>query len=335
MYSRDNRITVLFLGCGSAAAMHSRVLRSLGGIDLVYASRDYRRADLHRRRFNGRRAYGSYDEALSDPEIDLAVITTPTALHRELALSALGASKHVIVEKPAFMCADDCDVVRREALRAGRRVFVAENYFYKPIAEHLREVIGRGDLGDVRFVSINATKCQPATGWRADAGMSGGGALFEAGVHWVSFMNHIGLDVASVRGYRVGLESGSDRSSLVVVRYVNGGVGTLAHSWELRAPLRGLRLSKVQGTEGAVTFESNGFAAFTSGRRRSITLPLFRDVLGYRAMLRDFISSLRTGAVPRFTLEMAAQDLRLLEAASRFDGDCRTDDIPFELTSHR
>jgi predicted dehydrogenase len=93
-------------------------------------------------------------------------------------------------------------------------------------------------------------------------------------------------------------------------------VGTLAHSWELAAPLGGLRTSKVQGTLGAVTFESNGLAAVTTGRRRSVRVLAFRDPFGYRTMLRDFLRAIRTGDPPAFTLAMAQRDLRLLEQAT-------------------
>ena len=140
--------------------------------------------------------------------------------------------------------------------------------------------------------------------------------MFEGGVHWVSFAANLGLEVEDVRGYRAGPVGDPERSTLVVFQYVGGAVGTLAHSWELAAPFGGLRLSKVQGTLGAVTFESNGFAAVTTGRRRSVLLVL-RDPLGYRAMLADFLSVLRTGEGPRFTLEMAQRDLCLLEQAER------------------
>jgi len=166
-------------------------------------------------------------------------------------------------------------------------------------------------------VSLNATKRQRMADWRAEPTLSGGGALFEGGIHWVSFAANLGLDVAAVTAHRVGATDGPDQSSLIVFRYANGAVGTLAHSWELAAPLGGLRLSKVQGTLGAVTFESNGFAAVTTGRRRSVRLLALRDPLGYRAMLADFLSVLRTGEGPRFTLEMAQRDLCLLEQAER------------------
>jgi predicted dehydrogenase len=118
-----------------------------------------------------------------------------------------------------------------------------------------------------------------------------------------------------VEGYRVGAAAGPDESALVVLRYANGAVGTIAHSWELAGPLGGLRLSKVQGTRGSVTFESHGLAVFTTGRRPSIKLPVLGDPLGYRAMFSDFQAALWSGAPTRYTLEMARRDLRLLEAA--------------------
>jgi len=317
MTSSHPTLGLLFLGCGWAATIHSRILRRLQGVTLSYASRDAVRAESYRRRFGGQRAYGCYESALADPRVDVVIVATPTATHRELVLLALEAGKHVIVEKPAFMRAADVDVVRKVADRTGRRVLVAENYFYKPIAEHLRRVIASGDIGDVRFVSLNATKRQRIDGWRDDAALSGGGALFEAGIHWINFAANIGLDVSELRAHRVGAADGPDRSSLVVIRYANGAVGTLAHSWELAAPFGGLRLSKVQGTLGAVTFESNGLAHVTTGRRRALGLSALSDPLGYRAMHEDFLAALRSDRPARFTLDMAQSDLMLLEQAEQ------------------
>ena len=315
MRNRDRPIGVLIAGCGVAARIHSRTLRRIGGVELFYASRDRARADTYRRRYGGRRAFASYAEGFGEPGVDVVLIATPTAMHLDVAVRALEAGKDVIVEKPAFMRSSDADTVREVASAVGRRVFVAENYAYKPVADHLRRLIEAGDLGDVRFVSLNATKRQRLEGWRGEPALSGGGALFEGGVHWISFASNIGLEVGDLWAQRVGSGEGPDRSALVVFRYTSGAVGTLAHSWELRAPLGGLRLSKVQGSLGAVTFESNGLAAVTSGRRASLRIMALRDPLGYRAMLRDFLRALRTGEAPRFTLAMAQRDLRFLERA--------------------
>lgn len=317
MSDRTTRVGILIVGCGAAAQMHSRTLRRVGGVELFYASRDRNRANEYCRRYGGRGAFGSYEEALATPGIEVALLATPTVTHRELAMQSLEVGKHVIVEKPAFMRAADADAVREAATASRCRVFVAENYVYKPIAEHLRRVIRAGDLGEVRFVSLNATKRQRVAGWRGDPEVSGGGALFEGGVHWISFASNLGLEVEQLQAYRVAPTAGPDRSTLVVFRYTNGAVGTLAHSWELAAPFGGLRLSKVQGTLGAVTFESNGLVAITSGRHRSLALMALSDPLGYRAMFADFLHALRTGDTPHFTLAMAQRDLRMLGQAER------------------
>lgn len=296
--------------------MHSRTLRKIGGVRFLYASRDAARAEDFRRRFGGQRAFGSYEAAVADATVDVVIVATPTVTHRDLTLLALNAGRHVIVEKPAFMRASDVAPVGDAARTAGRQVLVAENYFYKPITAYLRSMVGGGRLGDVRFVSVNATKRQTFEGWRQQPEISGGGALFEGGVHWVSFMASIGLDVADVCAYRVGTSDGMDLSTLSVFEYSNGAVGTLAHSWELPAPLGGMRLSKIQGTRGAITFESNGLAYLGTGAARTFGIPAIGgDFLGYRAMFRDFLRAIRSAGPAQFTLDLAARDLTLLERA--------------------
>ncbi len=310
-------LSVLLLGCGAAATTHARVLRRIGGVKLSFASRDGARAQALCGRFAGSRAFGSYESGLSDDSVDVVLVATPTTSHRELAMMALEAGRHVIVEKPAFMSSTDAGIVAEAASLAGRHVMIAENYYYKPIAVYLRGVVASGALGEIRFVTLDATKRQSVSGWRANPALSGGGALFEGGVHWISFASNIGLEVTGIDAIRTGGVPGCDRSSLVIFRYAGGAVGTLVHSWELAAPFRHLRRSKIQGTAGTVTFESNGLARISSGRSMSFGLPVLRDPFGYRAMLEDFLEVVRYNRDPQFTLAMAGRDLKLLEQAER------------------
>jgi predicted dehydrogenase len=115
-------------------------------------------------------------------------------------------------------------------------------------------------------------------------------------VHWVDLLANVGLEVASVQGYRPGPAQSLERSMLVVVRYTNGGVGTLIHSWEVPSPLQGVRISRVYGTEGAAAFESNGIFLQVTGKRRRLSFPGFRDITGNSAMWTDFLDVIRTGS---------------------------------------
>lgn len=312
--TRPPTVRIVFLGCGAAAHIHSRVLQRLPGVELLYASSNLSRALAMCRRYRGVKAWDGYEDALSDSSVDVAVVATPTSTHQALAIRALQAGKHVVIEKPAFLKASDANAVRDAATLRGRHVFVAENYIYKPIAQLLRRLIREHALGDVRFVSLNATRWQPASGWRANPALSGGGALFEAGVHWVSFAARLGLEATAAHGWQVGDVRGADKSSLVVLQYSNGAIATLAHSWELRGTLRGARLSKVQGTHGSLTFESNGFTSLTTGRQTTLRTHL-HDTLGYLTMHTEFLRVLREGGEALYTLDMAQRDLALLEMA--------------------
>ena len=306
-----------FIGCGGVTKLHTRFLRKAPGVARYYASRSLARAEEFSKRLRGTGAFGSYDDAFGDPRVDAVVIATPPDSHLELTLRALAAGKHVIVEKPPFLRVGDFDTVRRARDVAARRVMVAENYFYKPVAEALRTAIEAGDVGDVRLISVNALKQQRVADWRADADRSGGGAMFEGGIHWVDFMANLGLPVASVHGFRAGAAAGAsdpDRTMVVVFRYATGAVGTLQYSWELGSPMKGLRLSAVYGTAGAITFETNGIFVAVRGRRMRFRLPHLGDVAGYAGMWEDFLDALRRNVEPRYDFDTARRDLTLTAA---------------------
>jgi UDP-N-acetylglucosamine 3-dehydrogenase len=196
-------------------------------------------------------------------------------------------------------------------------VRVAENYFYKPMAEALRGIISRGDLGELRLLSVNALKHQRVHGWRGEPELVGSGALLEGGIHWVNFMANLGLEVRGVSALRAGPGTAAgDLTSVSMFEYAGGVAGVLAYSWEISSPLKGLRLSALYGTEGTATWETNGIFLFVRGRRLRLSLPQVADIAGYAAMWQDFIPALRENREPRFDFTLARRDLELVEALS-------------------
>jgi UDP-N-acetylglucosamine 3-dehydrogenase len=321
-------VRLAFLGCGFATRLHSRTLRRFPKVERFYASRALSRAREYARRYRGVGQFGSYESAIDDPGIDVVLVATPPGSHLDLTTRALDAGKHVIVEKPPFLRSADFAEVERRAREAGRRVFVAENYFYKPLLRELRRVIAAGTIGEVRIVSINALKEQSTANWRDEAELAGGGALYEGGIHWVNFMANLGLTVRDVHGFRPGGPEGMEKTMLAVFEYAEGAIGTLAYSWEIGSPMRGLRLSSVFGTEGAITFESNGLFLAVRGRRKRIAAPGLTDLLGYRAMFQDFFGAIETGRAAEFELDAARRDLELVERIYRTAARPRTGSAP-------
>jgi predicted dehydrogenase len=307
---------VAFLGTGHAARLHTGTMKAVApSVERWYASREPARAEQARGEFGGQGAFGSYAQALEDPAVEAVLVLVPPAFHLEWTLRGLAAGKHVILEKPPLLRSADFSEVREAAGRASRQVLVAENYFYKPLAVAIRQVVARGDLGELRLIQLNALKRQVTGDWRDDPALSGQGALFEGGIHWISLLASVGLTVAHVRASRPGPRAGLDRSMLVTIEYAEGAVATLAYSWELGGFPSGVRWSACYGTAGTLHFETNGLMGLQTGRRRRLFVPGLVDLLGYRAMLADFFEAIRHNREAAYTLAMATRDLELVERA--------------------
>jgi predicted dehydrogenase len=312
---------IAFLGCGFITGVHSRNLRALDG-DVVcsYASRDRGRAESFRARYGGIGSHADYAAAIEDPRVDAIVVAVPPRFHLDLALRALAAGKHVLVEKPAFVRMAQYETVLAARDRANRVVLVGENDHYKPLAVKLRQLLAEGAIGEMVFAHFTTIvkRLKAADDWRNDESIAGGDAFFEEGIHWLHVAGSLGPKIVAVQGFRPAPSPiGPDRrvkSMMVAFRYDNDAVGTLYYSREIPSFLKGLRLSKLFGRDGIITFESNGLFVLARGRGLPrLMVPGFSDIRGYQAMYRDFVRSIRTGAQPEMSLERAIEDQQLMD----------------------
>ena len=317
-------IRLAFLGCGFITRVHSRHLRSMrGDVLLRYASRDAGRAEDYERRFRGDGHYGSYEEALEDPTVNAVVIAVPPIYHRELALRALEAGKHVLVEKPAFLRTEDFGRVVEARDAAGKVVMVGENDHYKPLAVRLRKLLADDAIGELVFGLFTSVARRPKApeDWRNDEAMAGGDAFFEEGIHWLHLAGSLGPEIRTVHGYRPPLAKDGPlegdarfKSMLVSFQYETGAAGALLCSREVPSFLEGIRISKLFGRSGVITFESKGGFILVRGRAlHRMIFPGFRDIRGYRAMYRDFLRAIREDGAPEMSLERARDDQHLME----------------------
>ena len=314
-------LRLAFLGCGFITRVHSRNLRRFRSeIVCGYASPDKAKAAAFCGEFQGTGSYWDYADAINDPKVDAVVIAVPPKFHLNLTLQALAAGKHVLVEKPAYPKTGDYRVVAEARDRAKRVVLVGENDHYKPLALKLRRLLADGAIGDMVFgyFSTIVHRLKASDDWRNDESMAGGDAFFEEGIHWLHLAASLGPKITSIRGYRPSPSSeGPDRrvkSMMVSFNYDNGAVGSLFYSREIPSMLKGLRLSKLMGRKGVITFESNGAVMLVRGDGfPKVIFPGFRDMRGYQAMYRDFRESIETGRAPQMSLERAIEDQLLMD----------------------
>jgi predicted dehydrogenase len=181
-------------------------------------------------------------------------------------------------------------------------------------------LLAQGVIGDMVFAHFTTIvkRLKTADDWRNDEGMAGGDAFFEEGIHWLHIANSLGPTITGIHGLRPSpSREGPDtrvKSMMVAFEYDNGAVGSLYYSREIPSLFKGLRLSKLFGRKGVITFESNGalILARGSGLPRLI-VPGFRDMRGYQAMYRDFARAIREGRQPEMSLELAITDQRLMD----------------------
>ena len=131
------------------------------------------------------RAYDSYAALVADPDIDAVYIPLPNELHREWALSAAAAGKHVLCEKPLGL-----DTTDAEAIVAGCRqhkVVLMEAFMWRhhPRVAQARRMLAEGRLGELRLVKMDFSFEIDRTDWRLDP-RRGGGALMDIGCYGVN-----------------------------------------------------------------------------------------------------------------------------------------------------
>jgi len=168
-------------------------LPDVDGVELTaVAARDLDRARQAADDWNAPLAFGSYDELMASDEVDAVYIGTPASLHREWAIAAIEAGKHVLCERPFAANADDARLIADAARGSDVVVMEAFHWRYHPFAQQIRDVLDSGVLG--RIDTIEAAFDIPEGGIpRGDIRWDlplGGGATMDLGcysIQWVRF----------------------------------------------------------------------------------------------------------------------------------------------------
>lgn len=254
-HSGSDGLRVALIGYGSAAKIfHAPLMSGVPGLQLACIASS--RADVVLQDWPRVRVATTPADAFSDPNIDLVVIATPNDSHYPLALAALQAGKHVLVDKPCTVTLAQTDHLLAVAQQQGRVLTVFQNRRFDADFLALQQVLASGQLGRVVEVNSHFDRYRPEVPmrWREQA-LPGSGLWMDLGPHLVDqaqclwgLPDAINLDVACLRDGAL-----VDDWFHAVLRYdsAHAGLRVVLHASTLVAEL-GPRWA-VHGTRGSFT----------------------------------------------------------------------------------
>jgi predicted dehydrogenase len=218
-------------------------------------------------------ATSNWRAMLANPEIDVIDITAPNALHKEMAMEAIAAGKHVYCEKPLAPLAVDAAEMAEAAEAAGIKTQVGFNYTCNPMFALAREMIAAGELGEIRgYRGLHAEDYMSDVDgpypFRHDP--AGGGALADLGSHALATAEFLLGPIARVMGDCVTAiserpDGNGGRRAIEVddigrafLRFENGASGSIEGNW-IATGRKMQHDFEVFGSKGALNFSQERF----------------------------------------------------------------------------
>ena len=223
------------IGCGRVAPRHAQSIGELASARLIAVAdvvelraarfaKDYH-ADL----------YLDYRRLLERRDVDVVSICTPSGMHASMAIEAMQAGKHVVVEKPMALNLNDADRMIATAQSTGRKLCVVLQNRYNPPMQDLRRAVDEGKLGRLLVGNATVRWYRPQEyyedGWHGTHAMDGG-ALMNQSIHHIDALQWLMGDVESVFAYTATLAHRMEAEDVgvVAIRFKGGALGTVEGS---------------------------------------------------------------------------------------------------------
>jgi UDP-N-acetylglucosamine 3-dehydrogenase len=268
------------VGCGTAAQrIHLPALRAAGVDVTVFASRSRPSAEARRDEWGSGVVADRWEEAIERDDVDAVVIAAPNSFHRDIAVAAATAGKHILVDKPMAITTEDADEMI--AVAGAHRVVLVPFHnarFAAPFAA-VQHFVAAGRLGEVtgfRAASGHAgpQSWAPNAAWFFDSSLAGGGCLIDLGVHVVDLVRCVtGDEIAAVSALVNGRRGDVEADAQLLAHMRGGAIGTIHASWSCRSG-SDLQLT-VMGSEGTLHVDTRTPLTFIDGdgNRERVALP--------------------------------------------------------------
>lgn len=286
------------IGAGHIAEKMAWTLTQMEGAEpYAIASRSLDKAQWFAGKYGFRKAYGSYEELLDDPQVELVYVATPHSFHHRHVRMCLEKGKPVLCEK-AFMLnkAQAEDVIN---LAKEKNVFLAEAIWtrYEPSRRILEEIIASGEIGTPSF--LKASLSYPvADKERLRKAELGGGALLDLGVYCINFaLMNFGSEIESIRSSCIKNEEGMDMQETFTFQYKDGKTAMLAASVLCADDRQGI----VSGEKGYVIADNINnplrFDIYRRGAELVRTVEVPQQISGFEYQVQACIDAIRAGKI--------------------------------------
>lgn len=224
------------VGCGMISATHAEVIERLENARLVGVTDRNPEAAAAFAEKHACRTFKSAEALFASEEVDVAVICVPSGAHAPLAVAALRAGCHVVIEKPLALTTADLDAIAEAERLSGKTVAVIYQQRFTPSAMALRLLISEGALGRLLYADLSMPyhrdpSYYEAAAWRGTRELDGG-ELFNQGVHGVDLLLYLCGDVTAVSGACRTLVHNieAEDTTVAMLEFASGAVGTLRSS---------------------------------------------------------------------------------------------------------
>lgn len=334
------------VGCGMIAEFHTRAINEIDNARVVAVY------DSSEARDKGPRIasmvekgpctiYHALEDILADPAIDVISVCTPSGAHRDPAVAAARAGKHVVVEKPLEITVSRCDDIIRACDEAGVKLctifpsrFTRANVLLKEAIDAGR--FGRITLGDTYVKWWRTQEYYDSGGWRGTWALDGGGALMNQAIHNVDLLAWLMGDVESVSALTATLAHERievEDTAVAALRFRNGALGVIEACTSAFPGL--LKRTEIHGSDGSARVEQDDITlwefraeapvdaevkaalAAASGFTAGASDPRGITHLGHRDQLSDFLAAIDSGRPARVDGREGRRSVEIIRAIYR------------------
>ncbi|MBD8079392.1 Gfo/Idh/MocA family protein [Cellulosimicrobium arenosum] len=320
-----DRLGVGVVGMGGIATMHARALRELGERVRLVAYSGGAGPAREEALAGWPAAHLAPQEVISHPEVDVVAVCSPSGTHAELALAALEAGRHVVVEKPLALDVGDALRVAEAARERGLMVSTISQRRFEPEHVALKRAVDTGALGEVRLATTHVHWFRDddyyrAAGWRSTTAQ-GGGSLMNQGVHNLDLLRWLCGPVDSVTAQHgtLGHAMEAEDTTVATVRFTSGALGvvttttTTPPGFPATITLLGARGAVELGQGDVLRWDVPGVPAPGSGAIASGAAdPLAIGHAGHLAQWRQIVTALDSASPVPVGIDDAVETVRLL-----------------------